>query len=215
MKFNTQLFRFSCSLLVCLSLLISLSSANIQDTKKRIVFFGDSITAGYGLSTEQAFPALIQQKLDSSEMSYEVINAGLSGETSAGGLGRIDWILRSKPDIFILELGGNDGLRGLSLDETEKNLTEMVKRVRAKNPDVVVILAGMQIPPNLGQDYTGRFKNIFAKVAKSTKAELIPFLLENVGGYPELNLPDGIHPNEKGHRIVAETVWNDIRKHLH
>lgn len=196
-------------------MLVSLSSANIQDTKKRIVFFGDSITAGYGLSTEQAFPALIQQKLDSGDMSYEVINAGLSGETSAGGLGRIDWILRSKPDIFILELGGNDGLRGLSLDETEKNLTEMVKRVRAKNPDVVVILAGMQIPPNLGQDYTGRFKNLFAKVAKSTKAELIPFLLENVGGYPELNLSDGIHPNEKGHRIVAETVWNDIRKYLH
>lgn len=214
MKFNTQLFRISCTLVVSLGLLISLSSANTQDNKKRIVFFGDSITAGYGLSPEQAFPALIQQKLDSSDMAYEVVNAGLSGETSAGGLGRIDWILRSKPDIFVLELGGNDGLRGLSLDETEKNLTEMVSRVRTKNPDAVVILAGMQIPPNLGQDYTTRFKDLFAKVAKSTKSELIPFLLENVGGYPELNLADGIHPNVKGHRIVAETVWNDIRKYL-
>lgn len=214
MKISRHFFRFACSFIVCFGLLISLSSANIQDTKKRIVFFGDSITAGYGLSPDQAFPALIQQKLDSNGMAYEVINAGLSGETSAGGLGRIDWILRSKPDIFILELGGNDGLRGLSLAETEKNLAEMVKRVRAKNPDAVVILAGMQIPPNLGQDYTGRFKDLFAKVAKSSKTELIPFLLENVGGYPELNLSDGIHPNEKGHRIVAETVWNDIKKYL-
>lgn len=214
MKFSKYFFRFICSSLVCFGLLISLSSANIQDAKKRIVFFGDSITAGYGLSPDQAFPALIQQKLDSNDMAYEVINAGLSGETSAGGLGRIDWILRSKPDIFILELGGNDGLRGLSLAETEKNLAEMVKRVRAKNPDAVVILAGMQIPPNLGQDYTERFKHLFAKVAKSSKTELIPFLLENVGGYPELNLSDGIHPNEKGHRIVAETVWNDIKKYL-
>jgi len=214
MKFNIQLFRLSCSLLVCLGLLLSLSSANFQEEKKRIVFFGDSITAGYGLSTEQAFPALIQEKLDSSDMAYEVINAGLSGETSAGGLGRIDWILKNKPDIFILELGGNDGLRGLSLDETEKNLKEMVKRVRTKNPKAIVILAGMQIPPNLGQDYTNRFKNLFAKIATETNAELIPFLLDKVGGYPELNLADGIHPNVKGHRIVAETVWNDIKKYL-
>ncbi|OEK07238.1 arylesterase [Roseivirga misakiensis] len=206
--------KFTSSLILSITVLSGVGSSVNQDDKKKIIFFGDSITAGYGLSSEQAFPALIQQKLDSNQMAYEVINAGLSGETSAGGLGRIDWILKTKPDVFILELGGNDGLRGLSLDETEKNLKAMVGKVRAKNPDAVVILAGMQIPPNLGQDYTNRFKNLFAKVAKETDSELIPFLLDKVGGYPELNLPDGIHPNVRGHQIVAETVWNDIKKYL-
>ncbi|MFY0593370.1 arylesterase [Roseivirga sp.] len=214
MRPNIQLLNVTGTLLIALSLTASVMDFNTQDVKKRIVFFGDSITAGYGLSPEQAFPALVQQKLDSNKMAYEVINAGLSGETSAGGLGRIDWILKSKPDVFVLELGGNDGLRGLSLDETEKNLKEMVKRVKTKNPKAIVILAGMQIPPNLGQDYTARFKNLFPKVASDTNSELIPFLLENVGGYPELNLSDGIHPNVEGHKIVAETVWNDIKKYL-
>ncbi|WP_088124847.1 arylesterase [Roseivirga misakiensis] len=214
MRLNIQFLKFTSSLILSITVLSGVGSSVNQDDKKKIIFFGDSITAGYGLSSEQAFPALIQQKLDSNQMAYEVINAGLSGETSAGGLGRIDWILKTKPDVFILELGGNDGLRGLSLDETEKNLKAMVGKVRAKNPDAVVILAGMQIPPNLGQDYTNRFKNLFAKVAKETDSELIPFLLDKVGGYPELNLPDGIHPNVRGHQIVAETVWNDIKKYL-
>ena len=160
------------------------------------------------------FPALIQERLDEKGLPYEVVNAGLSGETSAGGLGRIDWILRSKPDIFVLELGGNDGLRGLSLEETEKNLTQMVEKVRARNKEAVVILAGMQIPPNLGVDYTRDFKALFPKVAEATKSELIPFLLDKVGGEPGLNLPDGIHPNVEGHKIVAETVWKNLQKHL-
>ena len=213
MKINTQLFKAIGSFLFTVSLLHALFSP-VQDEKKRIIFFGDSITAGYGLSTEQAFPALIQQKLDSGQMAYQVMNAGLSGETSAGGLGRIDWILKTKPDIFILELGGNDGLRGLSLDETEKNLTAMIQKVRGRNPDVVLFVAGMQIPPNLGQEYTERFRSLFAKVAEANKTELIPFLLENVGGEPELNLADGIHPNVKGHQIVAETVWDKLKKHI-
>ncbi len=213
MKFNRQLFNNQRGILLLFSLFLSLATA-MQDEKKRIVFFGDSITAGYGLSTEQAFPALIQQKLDSSKMPYQVINAGLSGETTAGGLGRIDWILKNKPDIFVLELGGNDGLRGLSLDETEKNLTMMIEKVRAKNPEAVVIVAGMQIPPNFGQEYTERFRGLFAKVAKANKTELIPFLLDKVGGEPELNLADGIHPNVEGHRIVAETVWDNLKKYI-
>lgn len=197
-----------------ISLLHTMYSFSIQDERKRIVFFGDSITAGYGLSTEQAFPALIQTKLDSSKMDYQVINAGLSGETSAGGLSRIDWILKTKPDIFVLELGGNDGLRGLSLDETEKNLTTMIQKVRARNAEAVVFVAGMQIPPNLGQEYTERFRTLFEKVAEANDTELIPFLLDKVGGEPALNLSDGIHPNVEGHQIVAETVWRSLIKHL-
>ncbi|WP_420385042.1 arylesterase [Roseivirga sp.] len=186
----------------------------IQDSKKRIVFFGDSITAGYGINMENAFPALIQERIEEAGMNYEVVNAGLSGETTAGGLNRIDWILRARPDVFVLELGGNDGLRGLSLEESEKNLKAMIKKVRAANPKAKIILAGMQIPPNLGQDYTDQFKNLFPEIAKEMDTELIPFLLEGVGGDPQLNLSDGIHPNQKGHEIVAKTVWSYLKPML-
>lgn len=136
-----------------------------------------------------------------------MINAGLSGETSAGGLNRIDWILRSKPSVFFLELGGNDGLRGLSLDEKESNLKAMVGKIRASNDQAIIFLCGMQIPPNLGQEYTSKFRLLYEEVAKEMNVKLIPFLLEGVGGDPKLNLSDGIHPNPKGHAIVAETVW--------
>lgn len=198
------------------SLVLSLIVATclIQDSKKRIVFFGDSITAGYGINMENAFPALIQEKIKEAELNYEVVNAGLSGETTAGGLNRIDWILRAKPDVFVLELGGNDGLRGLSLEESEKNLKAMIKKVRAANPKAKIILAGMQIPPNLGQDYTDQFKSLFPEIAKEMDTELIPFLLEGVGGDPQLNLSDGIHPNQKGHEIVAKTVWSYLKPML-
>lgn len=182
-----------------------------QDQPKRIVFFGDSITAGYGIPIESAFPALIQKKIEEADLDYQVINAGLSGETTAGGLNRIDWILRSKPDVFVLELGGNDGLRGLSMEESEKNLKAMIDKVRRANPKAEIILAGMQIPPNLGQEYTSKFKSLFPDVAKEMNTKLIPFLLEGVGGDPKLNLSDGIHPNQKGHEIVAETVWGYLK----
>ncbi|WP_273272622.1 arylesterase [Roseivirga sp.] len=185
-----------------------------QDQPKRIVFFGDSITAGYGIPIESAFPALIQKKIEEADLDYQVINAGLSGETTAGGLNRIDWILRSKPDVFVLELGGNDGLRGLSMEESEKNLKAMIEKVRKVNPKAEVILAGMQIPPNLGQEYTSKFKSLFPNVAKEMDTKLIPFLLEGVGGDPKLNLSDGIHPNQKGHEIVAETVWEYLKPML-
>lgn len=187
--------------------LIGLSILFFQTEPKTIIFFGDSITAGYGIQIEQSFPSLIQQKIDERDLNYEVVNAGLSGETSAGGLGRIDWVLQAKPEVFILELGGNDGLRGLSLEETEKNLKAMIEKVRAVNAEAKIFLAGMQIPPNLGQDYTSEFKALYPKVAEEMNVELIPFLLEGVGGDPKLNLSDGIHPNAKGHQLVAETVW--------
>lgn len=172
-----------------------------------ILFFGNSITAGYQLDVQDAFPAIIQNRLDSLGYSYKVINAGLSGETSAAGLNRIEWVLQTIPDIFVLELGANDGLRGLDLDETKKNLIAIISKVREANPEVKVILAGMEVPPNLGADYTSKFRNMFKEIASEANTELIPFLLNGVAGIPELNLNDGIHPTPEGHQIVADNVW--------
>lgn len=181
-----------------------------EDTKnkKAILFFGDSITAGYQLDMDQAFPALIQTRLDSLGINYRSVNAGLSGETSAGGKSRIGWVLRTVPDIFFLELGANDGLRGLPLEETPQNLQAIIDEVKKVNPDVKIIIAGMMVPPNLGQEYSNQFQNVFSDLAKKNDATLIPFLLEGVAGIPELNLSDGIHPTPEGHQILAETVWN-------
>jgi len=182
--------------------------------KKTIVFYGNSLTAGYGVSPSEAFPAIIQKKIDSLGLPYQVINAGVSGETSSGGKTRIDWILREPVDIFILELGANDGLRGTPLSETKKNLQEIIDKVKAKYPDTKFIFAGMEIPPNMGQAYTTEFRNIYTDLAAKNKMTLIPFLLEGVGGEPELNQADGIHPTAKGHLIVAENVWKQLEKLL-
>ncbi len=176
--------------------------------KKRIVVFGDSLTAGYGLEdVEDAYPGLLQQKIDSLQLGYTVINSGISGETTAGGKNRIDWVLNQKPSVFILELGANDGLRGVPLTETKMNLQYIIDAVKTKYPSTKIVLAGMQIPPNFGQDYTNEFKNIFPALAQKNQVALIPFLLENVGGIPSLNQSDGIHPTAKGHKILAENVW--------
>ena len=182
--------------------------------KKTIVFFGNSLTAGYGLSPSQAFPAIVQKKIDSLGLPYLVVNAGVSGETSSGGKTRIDWILRQPVDIFVLELGANDGLRGIPLSATRKNLQDIVDKVKAKNPDTKLLFAGMQIPPNMGQTYTTEFRNIYSELAEKNKMTLIPFLLEGVGGEPELNQEDGIHPTAEGHRIVAANLWRELEKLL-
>ena len=182
--------------------------------KKTIVFFGNSLTAGYGLSPSQAFPAVIQKKIDSLGLLYQVINAGVSGETSSGGKTRIDWILRQPVDIFILELGANDGLRGIPLSETRKNLQFIVDKVKAKNPDTKLLFAGMQIPPNMGQKYTTEFRNIYTDLASNNGMTLVPFLLEGVGGETKLNQEDGIHPTAEGHRIVAANLWRQLEKLL-
>ena len=174
---------------------------------KTILFFGDSLTAGLGLDPNLAFPALIGQRLDSLGYSYEVINAGLSGETTASGRNRLGWVLRQPIDVFILELGANDGLRGIPLEETRKNLEAMILTVREKYPEVRIVLAGMQLPPNMGPEYTASFRKIFPELAEKHQVLLIPFLLDGVGGIPELNQDDGIHPTAEGHRIVAENVW--------
>ncbi|MAD98625.1 MAG: arylesterase [Flavobacteriaceae bacterium] len=181
---------------------------NKTEAKKRIVVFGDSLTAGYGLDdVNNAFPGVIQKTIDSLGLDYEVVNSGVSGETTAGGKNRIDWILSEEPSIFILELGGNDGLRGVPLKETRANLQTIIDRVKTKYPECKIVLAGMQIPPNLGQDYTTEFRDIFPELAKKNDVTLIPFLLENVGGIKSLNQPDGIHPTKEGHFILAQNVW--------
>lgn len=177
-----------------------------EKTPPTILFFGDSLTAGYGLSTEEAFPALVGKTLTERGKPVKIINAGLSGETSAGGLSRIDWVLRQPVDIFILELGPNDGLRGLPLEQTEKNLQAILNKVKAKSPSAKIVIAGMLVPPNMGADYSTRFSKIFPALAKKNDATLIPFLLQDVAGDEKLNQTDGIHPNVQGHRIVASNV---------
>ena len=174
---------------------------------KNILFLGDSITAGYGLEPSQAYPALIQNMIDANKWPFRTVNAGQSGDTSAGGLNRMDWLLRSRVDVLVLELGGNDGLRGLPPETTRQNLQAIIERTQKKYPQVKIILAGMKVPPNMGADYANKFGVIYPDLAKKNKALLIPFILENVGGVRELNLPDGIHPTAKGHELVASNVW--------
>ncbi|MCX2739359.1 arylesterase [Pontibacter anaerobius] len=189
------------------------SDAATETDTKTILFFGNSLTAGYGLDDpSQAFPALIQQRIDSLDMPYKVINAGLSGETTAGGKSRVDWLLKKQPvDIFVLELGANDGLRGIATEETYANLKTIIQKVRAHNPDVQVVLTGMQVPPSMGQKYSQDFSKVFTRVAEEENVSLVPFLLEGVGGEPELNQVDGIHPTEEGQKILANNVWDVLQ----
>lgn len=193
-----------------LMIIVSLMMFQQATTPKTILFFGDSLTAGYGLSPEEAFPALVEKNFNKKGKPTKVVNAGLSGETSAGGLARIDWVLRQPVDIFILELGANDGLRGLPLDQTRKNLQAIIDKVKAKYPKTKVVVTGMMVPPNLGDKYTKEFGGIFPDLAKKNNAALIPFLLKDVAGIEKLNLPDGIHPNPEGHKIVAQNVMKVV-----
>ncbi len=188
------------------------ASKPLPAKSKTIVFFGNSLTAGYGLaSTAEAFPAIIQSKIDSAKLPYTVVNAGVSGETTAGGASRIGWILQQPVDVFVLELGANDGLRGIPVNETKQNLQTIIDSVKGKYPSAKLVLAGMQIPPNMGQTYATGFKNIFPELATENKMNLIPFLLEGVGGEAKLNQQDGIHPTAEGARIVAQNVWNVLQ----
>lgn len=182
--------------------------------KKTLLFFGTSLTAGLGLELEEAYPALIQQRLDSLGYNFQVINAGLSGDTSASALNRIGWVFSPDTDILVLEMGANDGLRGIPLEETKRNLQAIIDTAKTKNPEVKIILAGMQMPPNMGPEYTSTFKNLFPELSKKNALFLIPFLLEGVGGVPELNQPDGIHPTAEGQKILAENTWQILSKIL-
>ncbi|MRS63527.1 arylesterase [Larkinella terrae] len=178
-----------------------------ENRKKTILFFGNSLTAGYGLDPAEAFPALVGEKAKTAGFDYQVVNAGVSGETTAGGKSRISWVLNKPVDVFVLELGANDGLRGIPLDDSKKNLQAILDTVKLKSPQAQIVIAGMHIPPNLGPDYSGQFYRIFIDLSRKNKAALIPFLLDDVAGIPKLNQADGIHPTAEGHKIVAENVW--------
>jgi len=193
---------------------IQKETATSSSNMKTILFFGNSLTAGYGVDPSEAYPALIQDRIDSLHLNYKVVNAGVSGETSADGNSRIDWILKQPIDIFVLELGGNDGLRGIPLSGTKKNLQSIIDKVKAKYPTAKIILEGMQIPPNMGPEYTTKFKEIYPAMAAANHIGLVPFLLKGVGGDPKLNQRDGIHPTAEGHKIVAENVWEVLKEDL-
>lgn len=188
------------------------SEAKSKPTKT-VLFFGDSLTAGYGLDdpASNSYPSVVQEKIKAANLPYKVVNAGNSGETSAGGLGRIDWVLKQKVDVFVLELGANDGLRGIPVSETTKNLQAIISKVKAKYPSAKMVITGMQIPPSMGATYVNNFKAIFPKLAAKNNMTLVPFLLDKVGGIAKLNQADGIHPTEEGAKIVANNVWTVLK----
>lgn len=181
------------------------------DGRRRVVILGDSLTAGHTLSREEAFPAHLQALVDAEGWPFVVVNAGVNGDTTTDGLQRLAWVLREPADVLVLELGGNDGLRGIPVDVTHTNLRAMIDRARELHPHMEVILAGMKLPPNYGADYVAAFERIYPELAAETRVRRIPFLLEDVAAVPELNLPDGIHPTAEGHRRVADTVWQTLR----
>ena len=178
--------------------------------RRTIVFVGTSLTAGMGLDPEQAFPAILAEKIDSAGLPYDVINAGNSGETSAGALRRIDWILRQPMDVLVLETGANDGLRGIRPDSVRANIQGIIDRVKAAKPDTRILLVKMEAPPNFGPRYTADFRRIYPDLARENELELLPFLLEDVAGRAELNQGDGMHPNVDGARVAAETLWEAL-----
>lgn len=194
----------------CFFLIVLMFSLN--SFAETILFLGDSLTEGYQLAKEDAYPALIEKELLKKKKDIKVINGGVSGATSASGLKRMDWYLKAKPDIMVLALGANDGLRGLKIANTEKNLSQVIEK--AKERGISVILAGMKMPTNMGEPYRSEFESMYPKLAKKYSVKLIPFLLEGVGGKPELNLPDGIHPNPKGHEKMASTVLKVLESEL-
>lgn len=200
-----------CLCFFILNLMIVFSSVAEDAPQKTILFLGDSLTAGYGLDVQQAFPELIQQKIDAQNWPFTVINAGSSGETSSGGLRRINWVLKRPIDVLVLGLGANDALRGVPLDLTRQNLQKIIDISKETYPDVHIVIAGMEAPPNLGDDYTTTFRSLFKNLSEKNETAFVPFLLENVAGHPDLNQPDRIHPTAKGHEIVADNVWKILK----
>lgn len=191
--------------------LVANETPSKSEHARTIVVLGDSLAAGWGLDPSESFPALLQKKIEAAGLKFTVVNAGVSGDTSSGGLRRIDWLLKRRVDVLVLELGGNDGLRGIPVGVTKTNLQAIIDRTKQKYPRAQIVVAGMQMPPNMGADYTAEFAKLFPDLAKANNAALVPFLLEGVGGKPELNLPDLIHPTAEGQKIVAENVWNVLK----
>ena len=193
------------------SMVMASGTSTAGERAKQILFFGDSLTAGYGIDPAFAYPAIVRGKIEAAALPAEVTVGAVSGDTSAGGLRRIDWMLRQPVDIFVLALGANDGLRGVAPATTKDNLQAILDKVKARYPEATLVVAGMRIPPSLGQDYVRRFAAIYPQLAEDNDATLIPFLLEDVGGRLDLNLADRIHPNAAGHAIVGKTIWNTLK----
>ena len=189
----------------------SFAETEKASSPRSLMVFGDSLTAGYGVDYDQAYPSRLQSLLESDQLDYAVVPSGVSGETTAGGLRRINWVMRLPIDLFVLALGGNDGLRGIDLKDTKQNLIDIARRVKAKNPGVQIVIAGMLMPPNLGERYTDAFAALYPEVAEELDAFLIPFLLEGVAGDRALNQSDGIHPNSEGHSRVARHVYESLK----
>lgn len=206
-----RLLPFIAMLLAVPAALGQTAPSSAAPDRKVIVVLGDSLAAGLGVEPEQAFPALLQKKIDTEGWLYTVVNAGVSGDTSADGLARLDWLLRRKLDVLILELGGNDGLRGLPVSATKTNLQAILDEVRRKYPRTVLVITGMQMPPNMGEEYDAAFRAVYPELAAKNHAALVPFLLAGVGGKRELNQPDRIHPDAAGHAVVAENVWKILK----
>ena len=198
---------------IACTLLLASPLMRAAESQKTLLFFGDSLTAGYGLADpdDESYPAQVQKHIDAEHLPWHVVNAGLSGETSAGGLRRIDWVLNQKADIIVLELGANDGLRGTAPEVTAANLQGIIDRIRARLPQARIVLAGMRMPPSMGQDYAEAFHAVYPALAKKNHLVLIPFLLDRVAAVPDLNQGDGIHPTAAGAVIVADGVWKVIR----
>jgi len=199
------------AILLALSLMTAALPPVLAAAQQTVVVLGDSIAAGLGVEREEAYPALLQEKINAARLPFTIVDAGVSGDTTADGLGRLDWLLQRKIDVLIVELGGNDGLRGIPTSTVQSNLQAIIDRARGKYPEVKIIIAGMRMPTNLGPDYREAFANVFPDVAAKNHAALVPFLLEGVGGDAKLNQADGIHPTPEGHKIVAENVWKVLK----
>jgi acyl-CoA thioesterase-1 len=198
--------------LAAIGMMPLLASGSASSPKQTVVFFGDSLTAGYGLDDPdtEAFPALIRRRIEALDLPWRVVAAGLSGETTAGGLRRIDWVLREPADVIVVELGANDGLRGVPIATTRSNLQGIVDRIRRRLPHATILLVGMKMPASLGEDYRRDFGEVFPAIARANNLPLVPFLLAGVAGHPDLNQADSIHPTAQGHALVAQTVWSAL-----
>lgn len=191
-----------------------ISTAQAEDGRKRLVFLGDSLTSGYTLDADLAYPALIQQRIDAAGLPFTVLNSGVSADTTAGGLSRLDWLLRQPMDVLVVALGANDGLRAFNPEVPRRNLTAIIEKTRERQPGCAILLAGMKLPRNMGDDYVASFEAIYPELAATYEVPLLPFLLEDVAGIPELNMPDGIHPTAEGQRIIADHMWTFIEPTL-
>lgn len=202
------MLRKTLALLMVLFIVPALS----QESKKRLVFLGDSLTEGYGVAQSKAYPALLQEKLNQEKKNWTVVNSGVSGSTTASAPSRLQWVLKTKTDLVVIALGANDGLRGLKIEDSEKNLAKAIEIAKEKGAKVV--LAGIMVPPNYGKEYSDKFAKMYVNLSKKYKVKLLPFLLKDVGGVASMNLADGIHPNEKGHEVMANTMYEFLKGEL-